>query len=631
MKRTMLLVGALWLGMGPAGASESAARNDVRAFVHAAFAGDDFEDIDERYTRALASGERTRSGAFLATLYIDALRSRPAPSTDGGWRWVNRQPKSVLAAIALAVEFQQHGHELRTKGKPGVSMESAARMAPSSFHSALHQLQRVKVAGTADPHWHAVLLALGGDLQWPREKLLPLADEATKAHPGHLAVYQAVARVQVPQRGGSFAALHALADQAVRVGAKADGQSLYARVFWAVDDLVPAEAWRDKSIDWARVRAGFNDLVRKYPDPVNLNSFARLACKAGDRETARRILPAIQDKPDAAVWGSLDAYNQCQAFVGVPAAAAPPADETAYRKRIADDTRLAFLQENFPVIEARYRDALARDLRTPSGVVVASIIARSLRPENFRGTPDVWRAHYDRARRWREKDPGSVLAALAIAQHHIDLAWTVRGSGYANTVTPENWKVFHNNQAQAREEMDSVRAAGLKDANWRAQRLHIAFHLTEESPRYWGLVRDSIDAHPHDYEIYFAVANYLLPQWGGSMETLDAFAEKAVERTRAKEGNALYARIFWRVENNLPEHYLRDTPKVWGKVRAGFEDVLRRYPAPWNTNAYARMACAAADKAALKDILGRIGDGVDPAAWTDRAHYLRCRRLAGLP
>jgi len=60
--------------------------------------------------------------------------------------------------------------------------------------------------------------------------------------------------------------------------------------------------FQDGSTDWSRMKAGFEELVSAYPDPWNINNFARFACIAGDWRTMGRLSEKIGEAPIPAAW-----------------------------------------------------------------------------------------------------------------------------------------------------------------------------------------------------------------------------------------------------------------------------------------------------------------------------------------
>lgn len=59
------------------------------------------------------------------------------------------------------------------------------------------------------------------------------------------------------------------------------------------------------------MRAGFDDMVARYPDPWNLNAYAYFACKAQDFKTMNRILEQIGDRSLYPVWPGSDTLEEC--------------------------------------------------------------------------------------------------------------------------------------------------------------------------------------------------------------------------------------------------------------------------------------------------------------------------------
>jgi hypothetical protein len=70
------------------------------------------------------------------------------------------------------------------------------------------------------------------------------------------------------------------------------------------------------------------------------------------------------------------------------------------------------------------------------------------------------------------------------------------------------------------------------------------------------------------------------------------------------------------------------TPADWKKMKAGFDDIVKRYPDDWNYNHYAWFACVARDAATTKQAFEKVGDRLDTSLWSNRQWLNRCRSLA---
>ena len=207
-------------------------------------------------------------------------------------------------------------------------------------------------------------------------------------------------------------------------------------------------------------------------------------------------------------------------------------------------------------------------------------------------------------------------------------AWAARGNGSASTVTEEGWKQFEAHMEHANQALLGRADAGKADPNWWCEMLARAREHSWPPQRYSALASAAVQAFPQNQDIYRAIGLKLVPQWGGSWQALAAFADEAVARTQETEGQILYARIYSNVSGYFDPGFLTRPEGNWPKVRAGFEELVARYPESWNLNTFARFACNAGDKTTTQRILARIDDAVVPSAWTNRAMYSRCRNWA---
>jgi hypothetical protein len=305
------------------------------------------------------------------------------------------------------------------------------------------------------------------------------------------------------------------------------------------------------------------------------------------------------------------------------------AGELEDRNAIRDEFAEAFDRSDFALIESRYARAIATEQRLGSGQLVANQTVRYMFGlRQGRGDDAYWSAVEEKTRAWGAQFPKSVLQALALSRAHEQHAWAHRGGGYASTVSEDRWKQFRLNMDLARQALLDRADVGTKDPNWWHQLLMLAWAQSWPEERYWEVANAAMNAFPQNPDIYSAISRRLLPQWGGSWAVIADFAGYVVKRTRAVQGQMLYARIYWHLQGYLEPGLLASEQVDWPKIRAGFEDLVARYPDNWNLNHFARFACDAGDKATAQRLLGRIEDSVIPSAWANKAMYNRCRNWA---
>lgn len=310
------------------------------------------------------------------------------------------------------------------------------------------------------------------------------------------------------------------------------------------------------------------------------------------------------------------------------------AGEMELRKAVEDEIQAAFQRGDYKAIEARYAKALASSERTPSGLFVSTVVRLSVVPfpvgsSTVPGRDDHWLPVERKLDTWAAQFPDSALVAVAQSSALLGHGWSWRGNGYARSVTAEGFAKFAAYGKRAHEALVARETAGRKDPHWHAQRIKIAGEQGWAGERYMAAANDATKAFPQYHEIYFEIARKMVPRWGGSTEAIANLSAFAVDQTRATEGEALYARIHWAVEDWLDAE-LSGPDVDWKRIRAGFEDIVKRYPDPWNLNNYARMACEARDTDTARRVLLRIKDDVVSDAWPDRPAYLRCLQAAGV-
>jgi hypothetical protein len=77
-----------------------------------------------------------------------------------------------------------------------------------------------------------------------------------------------------------------LARDAAAATAQKEKKSLYARVYWYLDQVeYRGKIFSLSAAKWADMKDGFDDLTGLYPDLWNLNAYAYFACLAQDYKT----------------------------------------------------------------------------------------------------------------------------------------------------------------------------------------------------------------------------------------------------------------------------------------------------------------------------------------------------------
>jgi hypothetical protein len=245
--------------------------------------------------------------------------------------------------------------------------------------------------------------------------------------------------------------------------------------------------------------------------------------------------------------------------------------------------------------------------RTSSGVWKLSEFYSAFGPDVDPRDTQQWDAYIANLEDWIQENPASPTPRIALAWTLIKRAWAHRTTLPAQHVDPEAWKAYEYYVSQAKNYLQQNKALTSQDPHWYDVMATVAMAEGWPLEEYIELIDEGTTRYPYYYGIYFAGANYLLPRWHGSFEKLDAFANAAVEKTREKDKNGLYARIYWSASGTIKKHRLFSESAVkWEKMRQGIFDVLEQYPDQWNINNFAYFSCLAKDKEATKKLTGMV-------------------------
>ena len=187
------------------------------------------------------------------------------------------------------------------------------------------------------------------------------------------------------------------------------------------------------------------------------------------------------------------------------------------------------------------------------------------------------------------------------------LAWEARGGGYASEVSPEGWKIFKERLDRASRALADGESAGRQSPVWYWIAISIAGSRGDPAPILDRMCDEGAASFPHFLPIYYTRLNFLLPQWGGSYDRVDAFVRRSVMRTQAAEGTALYAILYASVHSTYHgDDFFHETRASWRLMRHGYEDEVAQGRA--NLNEYATFACIARDRDTTRGLLAQLGD-----------------------
>jgi hypothetical protein len=149
-------------------------------------------------------------------------------------------------------------------------------------------LQENKLAASAIPCWYPLMISIQTGLGRSKQMRDEIFEEGVAKYKNYQGLYQTMTIYLDPRWGGSFDALDKFIDWSANHTKEFDGDAMYARLYTGVRrNLLPEQRFlKDTQVKWPRLRAAYYELLKKYPNSKNnLNSFASIACEAGDKNT----------------------------------------------------------------------------------------------------------------------------------------------------------------------------------------------------------------------------------------------------------------------------------------------------------------------------------------------------------
>jgi hypothetical protein len=205
---------------------------------------------------------------------------------------------------------------------------------------------------------------------------------------------------------------------------------------------------------------------------------------------------------------------------------------------------------------------------------------------------------------------------LTIKGHfYIQYGWDARGGGWANTVTPEGWKLLTERMALAEQALTQAWELDHTNSKPAIEMLTVELAHGQGRERMELWYRRAMEADPDSRAACDAKMYYLQPKWYGSVEDMLAFANECY---KTHNWNAELPFVQIQVYQDLLP-YLKDDkaffaqPRVWESIRNVYEPWLR-YKAD---NAHARSRyCYFAGHCGKWDVARRqfeiLGDAASP-------------------
>ena len=231
-------------------------------------------------------------------------------------RWKAAIPGSDFAAFAEARFLYANAWNVRGSGFAGSVSRESWELFDIRLQEAESVLRNSSETLKNTPLWHNLMLAIAQDGTRGRSRADAVFEEAVRRWPRYFEFYEVRLTRLVPKWGGSWAEVESFIDRWSRKLAPSEGASAYARLYVSVKNqgVTPDQT----AMDWARMKASFEDLTKRYPDPAFKNLYASYACFARDKAAFNIALAKLSaGELDEGVWLPGHSYEACLRWAGI--------------------------------------------------------------------------------------------------------------------------------------------------------------------------------------------------------------------------------------------------------------------------------------------------------------------------
>lgn len=257
-----------------------------------------------------------------------------------------------------------------------------------------------------------------------------------------------------------------------------------------------------------------------------------------------------------------------------------------------------FSNEQYPKLEALFGELVASKERAEDGRYQLYMVTSGFDEWFGLLDEDVDRTLSRRLTEWRKQFPDSASEPIIEAIRMHALAWRARGGGFSNKVADEAWELFRKRNEQAWQILMDSRKTSSAIPTWYEVAISVGDDMDKPRVELRELFEEGIRRFPGYHPIYFTFTRQFSPRWGGDYEAADAFIKKVVAAKTNPEGEELYARLYWLLDQigGSPEGFFTDSLVSWPRMRSGFEILMKKFPhSVWNTASFAMFACRARD------------------------------------
>jgi hypothetical protein len=178
---------------------------------------------------------------------------------------------------------------------------------------------------------------------------------------------------------------------------------------------------------------------------------------------------------------------------------------------------------------------------------------------------------------WSKAMPSSVTPHILAARIWRDYAWKARGSGWADSVSSDAWKLFEQRLVRAHAQLDLAAKTPERCPFEITTAQGVALGQSMDKADYAALVNKGLKRYPTFIGIYTSQAWYLQPRWFGADGEWNKVAQQECDKLGGTTGDIMYARV---VHSLMPfyDNVFTEAGADRERTKRGYEALRKKFP-----------------------------------------------------
>ncbi|MGZ4982314.1 MAG: hypothetical protein ACXWAB_12810 [Methylobacter sp.] len=277
-----------------------------------------FSLINSMADKMRESKERLPDGRWKLPFVTNSLVADLKGKDDKAWatrlalfdKWIAQTPKNSTPYLAKAEALVAYAWEARGDGWADSVKEQDWVLFRKRLSEARKMLEDSAATSKNSSVWFEIMQTIALGESWPIEEYSKLFNESVSREPTYYFHYFHAATYFLPRWHGSADKLTQFIDNAVNNTQAKEGQTLYTRIYWSLLWALKDKTFSPGYANWPRMKEGFVDILKSYPDNWNLNAFSYYACMAKDWATVNETIPKLSNV-ELNIWEDADNFQLC--------------------------------------------------------------------------------------------------------------------------------------------------------------------------------------------------------------------------------------------------------------------------------------------------------------------------------